>query len=92
MSITITDALTMGNIYPASSVARSQNQRMSREEEKRDIMTLSDQAKDFQTIYKTLLATPDIREEKVLELQNRINVGTYDVSSSDLANKILEHV
>ena len=92
MSLTITDVFKKGTVYSASSVAHSQRQRMSREEEEKDILTLSSQARDFKTVFKTLSEMPDIREEKVLDLQNRINYGNYNVSSSDLASKILENM
>jgi len=91
MSSTITDVFRISSIYSASST-QSQRQRVTREEEEKDIMTLSNQAKEFNTIFKTICATPDIREDKVQDIESRMSFGNYEVSSSDLANKILENI
>jgi flagellar biosynthesis anti-sigma factor FlgM len=39
-----------------------------------------------QQMQANLDATPDIRQDKVLELQKAMQNGTYNVSSQDLAN------
>lgn len=90
MSLGVTNVFRTYEVYSSSNVA--QHIRISREEEKRDIMTLSSQAKDFQVVNKALSITPDIREEKVNDIQNRINYGEYNITSIDLANKILENI
>lgn len=88
MSLAINNVFRTYEAYSSSSFVKPQ--RMSREEEKRDIITLSNQAKDYQTAFTALSKVPDIREEKVFDIQNRINYGEYSISSSDLASKILE--
>lgn len=90
MSLSVTNVFRTYEVYSSSNVV--QPKRLSREEEKKDIMTLSSQAKDFQAVYKALSQTPDIRADKVNDIQNRINYGQYNVSSSDLASKILENI
>lgn len=50
---------------------------------------LSTKARDVQTIKKALAGLPDIREEKVQELKNRIETGTYNVSGEKIAGKIV---
>ena len=90
MSLAINNVFRTYEVYSSSNFTKPQ--RMSREEEKRDIVTLSNQAKDFQTAYKALSQVPDIREDKVLDIQSRIIYGEYNVSCSDLANKLLENI
>ena len=50
---------------------------------------LSTEAKDFQRIKQILDETPDVREEKVRELKDRIESGNYAVDSGKVAAKML---
>ena len=63
-------------------------ERMSRAEERTDMVTLSSKAKDFLVAKKALDNTPDIREDKVQSIKARIDAGTYNVSGMDVANKL----
>lgn len=65
------------------------SERVSRAEEKRDYVALSTQAKDFQNVRKVLSKVPDIREDKVNDIRQRIQNGEYSVSASDIADKII---
>ena len=67
---------------PASS------DRMSRAEERTDMVTLSSRAKDFSVAKKALVNTPDIRADKVQSIKAQIDAGTYNVSGMDVANKL----
>jgi len=55
-------------------------------EEKVDLST---KARDVHSIKNALAGVPDIREEKVQELKNRIEAGTYNVSGEQIAGKIV---
>ena len=57
--------------------------------QKKDEVEFSSTAKDFQTIYKLLSTTPDIREDKVSDIKTKINSGTYNVKAGEVADKIL---
>ena len=52
-------------------------------------ISLSIEAKDIQRIKQILDQAPDIREEKVLELKNMIDRGTYRVNPAKIAEKIV---
>lgn len=54
-----------------------------------DQVAFSTQAKDFATIKKMLKDVPEVRQERVDELKEQINNGTYNVSSNEVAQKIL---
>ena len=56
---------------------------------KKDVMTLSNQAKDYQVARKAVYEAPDIRSDKVKELEQKYASGTYNVSSNDVAEKLL---
>ncbi|WP_069998882.1 flagellar biosynthesis anti-sigma factor FlgM [Cellulosilyticum sp. I15G10I2] len=60
--------------------------------QKKDQVELSETAKDFQRVYKLLNATPDIREDKVNEIKDRISSGTYSVKAEEVTDKILSHL
>ncbi len=57
---------------------------------KKDVVSISNQAKDFQTVMKGIKEVPDIRIDKVNELASRYESGNYDVNGSDVADKILK--
>ena len=54
---------------------------------------LSRKASDLNRIREIVQKTPDIREEKVALLREKIASGNYDVSSQEIAEKMLkEHL
>lgn len=59
---------------------------------KKDVVSISNQAKDFQTITKALRDVPDIRQDKVNELSEQLNSGTYNVSGKEIADKVLKSI
>ncbi|MBZ4647251.1 MAG: negative regulator of flagellin synthesis FlgM [Petroclostridium sp.] len=58
-------------------------------EGKKDTISISSQAKDYQLALKAVRQVPDIREEKVRELEQKYSSGTYNISSEDVADKIV---
>ena len=59
---------------------------------KKDDITISSFAKEYQIVMKKLKDVPDVRAEKVNEILNKINSNTYDVSGKDVADKIIRSV
>lgn len=55
-------------------------------EEKVDI---SSRAKEYQAIKELVDKAPEVREEKIRELQRQIDNGTYRVPAEELAKKIV---
>ena len=60
----------------------------SEKSSKKDVVSISNNAKDFQTILKVLKDVPDIRQEKVSELSDKYKSGSYSVDGKDVAEKI----
>jgi negative regulator of flagellin synthesis FlgM len=56
---------------------------------KTDTVNISDAAKEIQEVRKQLDAIPDVRAEKVEQLKNQIESGTYEVKSEEIADKML---
>lgn len=59
---------------------------------KKDVVLISNEAKDFQTVMKALKDTPDIRKEKVDTLKEKYEAGDYEVNETDIADKILKSI
>ena len=57
---------------------------------KKDRIELSHGAKDFHAILKAVKNTPDIRQDKVAAVKSSIASGTYNVSTQEIAEKIIE--
>lgn len=59
---------------------------------KKDVVSISSQAKDFQTVMKAIKDIPDVRQDKVESIREKYEAGTYDVKESDIAEKILKSI
>ncbi|MBE5964201.1 MAG: flagellar biosynthesis anti-sigma factor FlgM [Lachnospira sp.] len=59
---------------------------------KSDKLEISQFGKDYQVAKQALKNVPDVREDKVAEIKAQIDAGTYFVSSSALADKLLGNV
>ena len=80
----------VSNPYEVYQTQRTNNvSRLSRAEEKKDIVALSSQAKDYQVAARALKEVPDVRQDKVNEIQSKIESGNYNVSAKDIAAKLL---
>ncbi len=56
---------------------------------KKDEVILSTQAQEFGQIYQAIKALPDVREDKVRELSEKIAQGNYSVDAKEVAEKML---
>ena len=57
---------------------------------KADTVELSDTGKRVQEAHKQLENIPDIREDKVAQLKEQIENGTYEVDAEKVAEKMLK--
>ncbi len=57
-----------------------------------DQLSLSDEARAMAAARQAVADAPDVRQDKVAAIKQRIEDGTYTVSPRVLAQKILEHV
>ncbi len=56
---------------------------------KKDSVEISQMGKDFQIAKQAVTATPDIRQEKVEEIKQKLASGNYEISLEDLAEKMI---
>jgi len=57
---------------------------------KKDVLSISSQAKDFQTVMKALKDVPDIRQDKMDQLEEKYPSGNYSADSRDVADKLIK--
>jgi negative regulator of flagellin synthesis FlgM len=57
---------------------------------KRDEFSISGTAKDFTSVMRILKEIPDIRQDRVNEIKQKIESGQYSVRASDVAGKIVQ--
>ena len=55
-----------------------------------DKLEISQMGKDYQVAKKAVASAPDVRAELVDSIKTAVQGGTYDVSDSDFADKLLE--
>lgn len=87
----------VNNVNPAASYYTSTSNAAARyaaasnvsNVQRRDELTLSQQAQSFQDVLKKLQNESEVRQAKVDEFAKKIASGTYNVSSSDIAKSIL---
>jgi negative regulator of flagellin synthesis FlgM len=56
----------------------------------KDKLEISNTAKDYQTAKLALSQAPDVREDKVKEIKNKLQSGAYNVNMEEVASHILE--
>jgi negative regulator of flagellin synthesis FlgM len=78
----------ISQLYSQSTKVKAKSAQKTSE---RDQFQMSDSAKAYQASKKAVNEAPDVRADKVAELKNRIQSGTYDVSSEAFAEKILSN-
>ncbi len=61
-----------------------------KQQAKADTVELSDTGKRIQEAHKQLESIPDIREEKVAQLKEQVENGTYEVDAEKVADIMLK--
>lgn len=59
---------------------------------KEDKIEISQKGKDYQIAMEALKNLPEVREDKVNELMNQIQNGTYNIDKDKLANAIVKGI
>lgn len=82
-----------GEIYSVSKIYDKQKQigkvdKTSSVTPKKDVVSISDNAKDYQTVSKALKDVPDVRQNKIDEFAEVYQSGGYDVSGKEIVDKL----
>ncbi|KGG79976.1 hypothetical protein Y919_08810 [Caloranaerobacter azorensis H53214] len=84
------------NIYKALQLYNNQKQirdvKTSAKIKKRDKLSLSNKAIEYQIAMKALKNVPDIRKDKVEEIKRQIETKTYKIDSGKIVEKMFENV
>lgn len=56
----------------------------------KDEVQISEAGKDFQIAKMALQEAPDVREDKIAAIKSSMEAGTYQVNSSDFADKVIQ--
>ncbi|MGE5614012.1 MAG: flagellar biosynthesis anti-sigma factor FlgM [Bacillota bacterium] len=59
---------------------------------KKDVLSISNEAKDFQTVLRALKDVPDVRQGRVDEILDKIETGNYNVTGREVAEKIVSSI
>lgn len=81
----ITNLMNTTNIYNKNNII---DKKINKPKKNNDSFEVSNQARDFQNTLKAISTSPDIREDKINEILKKMQEGSYNVSSEDVANKI----
>lgn len=55
-----------------------------------DMLEISQTGKDYQIAKQFVARTSDVREDKIKEIKERMEAGTYNVTIEDVADKLIE--
>lgn len=58
--------------------------------DKSDMLEISQAGRDYQIAKQAVKDAPDVREDLVSRIKEQLATGTYEVSSKDLADKMVE--
>lgn len=86
-----------GDMFNVSKVYNKQKQvgRMDKTNSitpKKDVISISNNAKDYQTVSKVLKDIPDVRQSKIDEFAETYRSGSYDVSGNEIVEKLSKSI
>ncbi len=84
----INNASKLYTAYPTSKV--NNVAKTAKTDGQKDVLAVSDLAKDYQKVRSALSQIPDVRQDKVSEIKARYNAGTYKVDAASIADKIMD--
>ncbi len=79
----------INQIYGSKSTKKSTTANSTGYANFKDEVSFSSAGKDMQIAKNALAGVSDVRESKIRDVKSRIDNGTYEVSSSDFASKLL---
>ncbi|HHV10443.1 MAG TPA: flagellar biosynthesis anti-sigma factor FlgM [Clostridiales bacterium] len=55
-----------------------------------DTLEISEMGKGYQVAKQAVARTPDVREEKIKDIKERMEAGTYNISIQDVVDKLVD--
>lgn len=78
----------VSKIYEAQNVSKVKN--VKEVTAKQDEVEISKVGRDISVAREAVKKTPDIRQDKVNNIIERMESGTYDIDAKEVANKIVD--
>ena len=78
----------VNQVHDKNKVESAEN-KSDKAEAKTDTVVISDAAKRIQEIRSQLDEVPDVNEEKVAQLRQEIENGTYEINADKIAGKMI---
>ncbi len=76
-----------------SASVKNQNKiELSTPPEQSETVSISQTGKEINQYIEAMAELPDIREERIAQIQAALEKGTYSVSSQDLADKLIQEL
>jgi negative regulator of flagellin synthesis FlgM len=78
----------VSQLYKTSNVkssAKAKNASFS------DMLEISQTGKDYQVARPIVARTPDVREDRVNDIKQRMEAGTYNISAEETADKLVDN-
>ena len=85
------DSSRITGIYKRDGSVRQTNE-TGKAHPKKDVVSISNKARDMQIVQKALTQEPDIRKDKVDELTAKYRTGSYNPGGKEIAEKIINSV
>ncbi len=79
----------VSQLYKANS---SKSIAKSKEGSFQDKLEISQTGKDYQMAKQIVAQAPEIREDKINAIKQRLEAGTYSISNQELAEKLVEKI
>ena len=89
MNFNVTGVTSAQSVFPTQiQVNHAKKDFVGNSENVDEMYIISESAKDFQVAKGVIPSIPDVRQDVVDDLLKRINTGSYNVSSSEVADKM----
>ncbi len=79
-------------VYGENKVTKSANADKASQVQRRDEVVLSSAAKEFGPMLQALKNMPDVREDKVKEISEKIQSGNYTIDGREVADKMIGRI
>ncbi len=76
----------------SASVENKNKIELSTPPEQSETVSISQTGKEINQYIEAMAELPDIREERIAQIQAALEKGTYSVSSQDLADKLIQEL
>lgn len=77
----------VAQLYSSNNAAKAEKKKV---ELQKDKVQISQAGRDYQVAKKAVAESPDVREELVARIKNKVQAGTYEVSGNAFAEKVIE--